>query len=409
MPSSDDWIDDLIDAQKPGHSLDQAFYRDAAIFERDCERVFRRHWFLAGHAAEIPDPGAYRLFDVAGKSIILIRGREGAVHAHYNVCRHRGSRVLLTPTGNTPRMPENFAPAEHGLKPCHVQVVEGLIFICLADGAAPDMDPIAEQLRPFLRLHGFENARLAHRTVFPVQANWKLAVENYLECYHCKPAHPEYCRVEIKADSIGDGCPAAMTRYDARHREWLAHAERLGTMLPAFGTELPLDERLPHTQFGAGYRAPLRASHLTGTEDGRPAAPLMGEFKDYDGGETALGIGPFTYVLAYNDHAAIFEFVPQEAERSEIVTSWLVHGDACEGEDYDLQRLTWLWTVTTGQDKSIIEANAAGIRSSCYEPGPASLLEGDLTGFREWYLAVAGSPHRLKRLTRSGGGRYFGM
>ena len=200
-----------------------------------------------------------------------------------------------------------------------------------------------------------------------------------------------------------------MARYDARHREWQAQAERLGTMLPAVGTELPLDERLPYTEFGAGYRAPLRASHLTGTEDGRPAAPLMGEFKDYDGGETALGIGPFTYVLAYNDHAALFEFVPHAAERSEIVTSWLVHGDARDGEHYDRERLTWLWTVTTRQDKSIIEANAAGIRSSRYERGPSSLLERDLVGFREWYLAVVGPPSRIARLTRHGGGRYFGM
>jgi Rieske 2Fe-2S family protein len=135
----------------------------------------------------------------------------------------------------------------------------------------------------------------------------------------------------------------------------------------------------------------------------------MGEFRDYDGGETALGIGPFTYVLAYNDHAALFEFVPHAAERSEMVMSWFVHEDAREGEDYDRERLTWLWTVTTRQDKSIIEANAAGIRSSRYERGPASLLERDLAGFREWYLAVVGPPARIARLARHGGGRYFGM
>ena len=50
---------------------------------------------------------------------------------------------------------------------------------------------------------------VAHREVWPVQANWKLTVENFLECYHCKPAHPQYCGVEIKADKIGDGSPAA--------------------------------------------------------------------------------------------------------------------------------------------------------------------------------------------------------
>ena len=71
----------------------------------------------------------------------------------------------------------------------------------------------------------------------------------------------------------------------------------------------------------------------------------------------------------------------------DIVCTWFVHGEAREGEDYDLERLTWLWTVTTEQDKAIIEANAAGISSPSYQPGPASLLETDVAGFREWYLS----------------------
>ena len=65
--------------------------------------------------------------------------------------------------------------------------------------------------------------------------------------------------------------------------------------------------------------------------------------------------------------------------------------------------------MTTEQDKSIIEANAAGIRSSRYEPGPSSVLEQDLDGFREWYLGVTGPPERIGRLSRRGGGRYFGL
>ena len=60
-------------------------------------------------------------------------------------------------------------------------------------------------------------------------------MENYLECYHCKPAHREYCSVEIKADNIGDGSPAALARYEARERVWRAQAERLGTLLEKSG------------------------------------------------------------------------------------------------------------------------------------------------------------------------------
>ena len=426
----DSWIDTLIEAQRPGHSLDQAFYTHAAVFERDRERVFRNHWIMAGHASQIPKPGDYFLFELAGESIILVRDGTGGIHSHYNVCRHRGSHVLLQPEGNAraltcryhgwtyspdgsllaaPRMPEDFKPDCHGLKPCALRIVEGLLFVSLSDEPAPSLDDVAAGLGPYLRLQGTARARVAHRKIWRVDANWKLAVENYLECYHCKPAHPQYCGVEIKADSIGDGSPAAMARYEARHGVWLERATSLGAVLPEYGVELPLDERLPYAQFGAAYRAPLRESHRSATEDGLPAAPLMGDYKDYDGGETALGLGPFTYMLAYNDYATFFQFVPRDAERCDIVVTWLVNGGARDDIDYDRDRLTWLWTVTTEQDKSIIEANAAGIRSSRYEPGPSSNLEYDLDGFREWYLGVIGGKGRVARLARRGGGRYFGV
>ncbi len=425
---SDKDIYDLIKAQRPGYSLDRAFYTDAGIFERDREHIFRNHWILAAHASELRQTGDYRLFDIAGENVILVRGRDGAVYAHYNVCRHRGSRVLLDNCGNSPaltckyhgwtyahdgtlsaakHMSEDFDRSQYGLRPCHVRILEGLIFVCLAADDVPDFAPVADRLTPFLRLHGTAAARVAEQQVFPVHANWKLAIENYLECYHCKPAHREYCRVEIKADRIGDGTPAALARYEARDCEWRANAQRLGTLRAEVGTKLPLDERLPQAPIANAYRAPLRASHLSATEDGRPAAPLMGEFPDYDGGETALAAGPFTYMLAYNDHAVFFAFVPRDAEHSDIVCTWLVQGQAQEGKDYDLARLSWLWSVTTKQDKAIIEANAAGIRSPSYQPGPCSLLEADVAGFREWYLSSIGPPSRTSRLAEIHGGRYF--
>jgi Rieske 2Fe-2S family protein len=424
-----DWIDRLCASQRPGHSLDQAFYRDPAIFERDVERVLCNHWIMAGHVSQLPATGDYVLFDVGGESVILVRDAKGAIRAHYNVCRHRGSRVLLDCTGHASslvcryhgwtyaldgslkaarHMPEDFDARTHGLVPCHVRVIEGLIFVSLAD-EAPDLGPVADGVAPFLRLHGTAAARVAERRTFAVHANWKLVVENYLECYHCRTAHPEYCRVEIKVDRIGDSSPAAQARFDAREREWSARAERLGTVLPEFGTTLPLDERLPRAQFGAAYRAPLRESYLTATADGQPAAPLMGGFTDYDGGETALAVGPFTYMLAANDHAVFFQFVPRDAEHTDMILTWLVDGAARAGEDYDLARLTRLWSVTTEQDKSIVEANAAGVRSRRYAPGPPSLLEGDVAGFRAWYLALVGPRERLRHLSRSGSARYFSM
>ena len=266
--SENEGLDKLIEIQRPGHSLDRAFYSDAAIFERDRERVFRNHWILAAHASQFEKPGDYRLFDIAGESIILVRDREEGIRAHYNVCRHRGSRVVLEPCGNAQaltcryhgwtyaldgslraatHMPEDFDRSGFGLKPCHVRILEGLVFVSLAEALPPDFDAIATRLTPFLALHGLAKARVATQRTFSVHANWKLVVENYLECYHCKPAHREYCAVEIKADSIGDGSPAARQRYEAREREWRAGANRLNTLIAEAGTSLPLDERLSRT------------------------------------------------------------------------------------------------------------------------------------------------------------------
>lgn len=427
-PDNDKRIDDLIGVQRPGFALDRAFYADAAIFERDRTRVFPNHWVLAAHASQLEQPGDYRLFDIAGENIILVRNRDGGIQAHYNVCRHRGSRVLLKADGRVSamtcpyhgwtyaldgslqtarHMPDDFDRSRFGLRPCRVSVIEGLIFICLGDQNSPGLDTVADGLAPFLALHGIAGARVAEQRIFPVRANWKLVVENYLECYHCKPAHREYCAVEIKAENFGDGSPAALERFRVREREWRAQAERLGTLPADFGTSLPLDHRLSRTPVAAAYRAPLRASHVSATEDGRPAAPLMGRFPEYDGGETALAADSFTYMLAYNDYAVVFAFVPRDPCHTDIVCTWLVHGAATPGADYVPARLTWLWAVTTEQDQAIIEANAAGINSPSFEPGPASLLEADVAAFREWYLSSIGPPSRTCRLPEVRGGRYF--
>jgi Rieske 2Fe-2S family protein len=306
-------------------------------------------------------------------------------------------------------MPADFKICDHGLKPCHVQVLEGLILVALSPGPAPDLSQVSRELSPFFQLHGVEDAAIACRRRFPIRANWKLALENYLECYHCKPAHPQYSRVEIKVEKTGDGSPTGLQLFEARFKEWKKEAKEAGNWLSDAHISSPLDRRLPRSQFGSAYRAPLRQGYISATEDGQAAAPLMGGFSRYDGGETALGLGPFTFMLAANDHVVFFQFVPLNSTESELIVSWLVDGTAREGLDYDIERLTWLWTVTTEQDKAIIEANAKGIGSSHYEPGPASLLESDLTGFRNWYLALIGPSERLDHLRPNPAARYFGL
>lgn len=426
MSVADTWIDDLAARQRPGWSLDAEFYTDPSIFRRDRERLLTRQWIMAGHVAQIPAPGDYCLFDLAGDNLILVRARDGEVHALFNVCRHRGSRVVLEDSGHAkaltcsyhgwsyaldgslrsaPRMPTDFDPSCFGLRRCHLRVLEGLIFICLAGNDPPGFAEVAEGLAPFLHLHGTADARVAERQVFPVAANWKLVVENYLECYHCKPAHREYCAVEIKAEKIGDGSAAGLAAWEQRVAEWQPGVQARGAWLPEFSSRAAAQG--DGSFFGAAYRAPLRATHRTGSQDGQPVAPLLGKFREPDGGETALCAGPFTYMLAYEDYATSFQFVPRDANHSDMIVTWLVAGDARPGTDYDPERVAWLWRVTSEQDKSIIERNAAGIASPAYVPGPSSLLEGDVDGFRSWYLATI-TPGALPAVgAGQSRGRYF--
>src|SRR2546423_1682074 len=91
----DTCISDLLARRRPGWSLEQPFYTDPDIFALDLERVFRRNWLFAGHASRIPRPGDYFTHEFANDSLILIRGDDGQVHALFNMCRHRGSRICL--------------------------------------------------------------------------------------------------------------------------------------------------------------------------------------------------------------------------------------------------------------------------------------------------------------------------
>ena len=112
----------------------------------------------------------------------------------------------------------------------------------------------------------------------------------------------------------------------------------------------------------------------------------MGSLKDFDGGETQSGIGPLASVLGYSDHALMFQFLPISVTRTDVEATWLVAESAREGVDYELERLVWLWDVTTQQDTKITEDNQLGVSSHFYRPGPYTDGEPTTALFTDWYL-----------------------
>ncbi|WP_050928188.1 aromatic ring-hydroxylating oxygenase subunit alpha [Aestuariivita boseongensis] len=387
----------LIASQVPGRSLDQAFYLSPGVFAADTARIFHQDWHLAGHISELPEPGNYLLFDMLGESVIVVRGQDGALHAHANVCRHRGSRLCLEPRGSVKRFTcpyhawsyevdgqlFNARQLDAGedrdalsLKPVAVELFEGLIYVSLSDQPA-SFAALREELTPHVRPFGMARTKIAHRRTYPVKANWKLLVENYNECYHCSGAHPEFSRshsIHMTSDRV------APLNDDLQ-----ARAAAIGA------SAVTLDRSTTHAPDGSpdySYnRYALFDGFQTGSEDGQPVAPLLGDLTGYDGGASDVYVGILNPMLVYCDHAVLYRFVPVDLHHSVQEIIWLVHEDAEEGRDYDLGRLTWLWDVTTEADKRIIEANQEGIGSRYYEPGPLVEMEQYTRRFLETYLA----------------------
>ena len=99
-------------------------------------------------------------------------------------------------------------------------------------------------------------------------------------------------------------------------------------------------------------------------------------------------IGFLSYLGAMSDYTIAATYVPQSVDETLVVLRWMVRADAVEGKDYDVVSLCWVWDQTTQQDKSIIELNAAGVRTRGYAPGPYSKLEGGTADFIARYLEL---------------------
>jgi Rieske 2Fe-2S family protein len=388
-----------IAAHRQGHALSRQFYCDPAFFEREVQRLLKRHWHCVGHRSQAPDPGDYFTVELLRESLIIVCGQDRKLRALLNVCRHRGSRLCTERSGHARAgafvcpyhawsyhidgtlraaryMPADFDRGTYGLKSVQLRVIEGLIFVCLAKDP-PGLDDVQRVLARSARAHGWDDARVAYRESYPVRANWKLVEENYMECYHCASAHVEYSRFHLYA------------RPEELNRE---ADEKLQERMRASGLDIPdVDQwgelAAPGQEAVDSLRSALADGAVSGSEDGRPLAPLMGEFQGYDGGVTFFDVGLNNHFLAYADHGVIYRFVPQTVDYTEMEVIWLVRGDAVAGMDYNEDRLTWLWRVTSEADKRIIELNQQGVNSRWYEPGPYSPMEQHAARFVQWILA----------------------
>jgi Rieske 2Fe-2S family protein len=394
-----------------GTTIPAEYYLDADIYKIDERYIAANLWLLADHVNRIPNTGDFFVFKFGlGESAIVVRDESGNIGAFHNVCRHRGSRLCRHDEDPTPddnrlsvrqlgesgnaqvfRCPyhawlydldgslidaygvhDDFEMAENGLIPCHIRVEEGNIFLNFSRAKEPPaFDAISNSgLSVFGTRYSLANLKVAVRKTYPIQANWKLAIENFLECYHCGASHKSLVTTHNWDYTL---TPSQKSRRQSEMTAWIG--------------EEPGEPGGMGYDGGIAFSGELNPGYLTGSVDGKPLAPFLPGISDWthrtDIVTTAWSTG---YWQAYDDHIAVARFTPRGPEFTDCEIFWLVHPDAVEGKDYDPQKVMALWDITILEDIWIVENNHVGVKSGAYGPGRYSTHEGSPSSFVEWYM-----------------------
>jgi Rieske 2Fe-2S family protein len=353
-------------------SLERTLHRDAYfsdhVWRAERERIFGAEWVCVGRADEVPEPGDYLLVDLAGESLLLVRTRGGELRGFYNVCRHRGCRLVLdgparpaapatagpsgrfagaircpyhawtyTLEGDLRTAPyleddDTFTRADFPLHPLGVADWGGFVFVHLEPtSAATEGQSLRHQLGSVperLSRYPLAELRTARRLTYQVAANWKVMLENYNECYHCAGVHPELCKV-----------------------------------VPAFrergGAALDWDRGVPH-----------RDGAWTFTQSGTTnRAPFPGLNEDERTRHKGELIYPNFMVSLSADHVAAFTLWPEGPERTTVVCDFLFAPDEMAKPGFDPSDAVEFWDLVNRQDWTICEGVQRGMRSRRFEHG----------------------------------------
>ena len=389
-------VTEMLQQRSRSYSLPQPFYNDNELFQIDMQEIFQKAWLFIGLTCEVPATGNFITVQIGRNPIVVVRDRQGALHAFHNVCRHRGSRVCLAERGATAKlvcpyhqwtyeldgkllyagseMGTDFDMTKFALKEVALKIAGGYIFISLSEQPAP-FDDFLHDLETYLQPHDLENARVAAESNVIEKANWKLVIENNRECYHCEVSHPELLNSYLEWDDITD--PRAPDEFKQRAARMAAEWESDGIAHKhaSYGNANRLD------------RLPLKEGACSMTMDGSSASKkLLGRIHNPDLGSLHMLHLPNSWNHVMADHAIAFRVLPLGPEETLVTTKWLVHKDAVEGVDYDPENLRKVWDATNAEDRRLVENNQQGINSIAYQPGPYSeTYEFGVINFLDWY------------------------
>jgi Rieske 2Fe-2S family protein len=365
-------------------SLPSSWYRSAEIFAVEKERIFCREWLCVAREEELAQPGAFRVLDVLGESILLVRNREGRLRAFYNVCRHRGSRLCRPPPADGAAVPlaggiaggritcpyhqwsydldgrliaapfltgePQFDKGRFSLYPVGVECWGGFVFVHLTPASAR---PLAQQISGIperLARYPLAALRIGHTIRYEVAANWKVLCENYNECYHCGGVHPELC-----------------------------------ALVPAFrergGSGLDWLRGIPH-------RPGAYTFTKTGTTQRRAFPGLDADEQVRHKGELLY---PNLFISLACEHVAAFVLQPRSATHTSITCHFLFEPYELDKSDFDHRDASEFWDVVNRQDWVICESVQQGISARVHERGYYAPMEDFNLDIRRYVLERIGN------------------
>jgi len=339
-------------------TLEGRYYYDAAIYAQELERIFERSWVCVGRDEQFAQAGVFRTLTLGRESVLVVRARDGVLRAFLNVCRHRGARLCPAESGQlrssiqcryhawtyaldgsllgAPNLmsADDFDRDAFGLVPVALRVWMGLVWLNLS--AAPAsleqqvLPPIRERFgdeATFLR-YGLGALRAGHSISYDVAANWKLCVENFMECYHCGPVHPELCR-----------------------------------LIPSFRSGVSYQS---HTGVGSAFAPDVQAFTASGQSD-RPRLPGLAAEDDrlYYG----LVLWPNVLLSLLPDHVIVHTLLPDGPQRSRIVCDWLFDPNVIAQPDFDPADAVEVFDIVNRQDWEMCELTQQGMASRVYARG----------------------------------------
>jgi glycine betaine catabolism A len=358
-------------------ALDRHHYIDAASCAREAE-MLRREWTCVGRLDDLGlaasgDVCANRrtVVEFLGESIIVTADAAGSLHAFANVCRHRGSQVVPVEPGVPPtpcvakslRCPYHswtygldgrllHAPhtedvdldtSAFGLRRLRAEAWGGFLWLT-EDLEAPSVVDALSPVPDRVRRYPLDTLVVGKRLNYSVAANWKVLAENYNECYHCGPVHPELSR-----------------------------------LVPAFaggGADLAWDDGIPHREGAWTFT-------LSGTTDRAP-------FPDLDDAERRRHKGELVYpnlLLSLSaEHVAAFVLRPTAVDRTEVTCDLLFASDEVAKPGFDPSDAGDLWDLVNRQDWAICESVQRGMTSRYYTQGWFAPMEDASLDIRRWLL-----------------------